>query len=198
MDAALSLIKPTFAVRADAQHPTEAEAALIARCQAGEREAFGVLLNRYRDRVVNLAYQLLRQRDDAEDVAQEAFIQAFTAIHSFRGEAQWFTWLYRITVNLCLHRKRRAKDANSLRAASVSERIETASVEEQAITKLMVDKALDRLSEPLRLVLVLREMHDLSYEEVADVLHIPIGTVRSRLNEARRKFREIWTDCANG
>lgn len=187
MDAALSLIKPTFAV-----HDT-ADAVLIARCQAGEREAFGVLLNRYRDRVVNLAYQFLRQRDDAEDVAQEAFIQAFTALDSFRGEAQWFTWLYRITLNLCLHRKRRSKDGVvDLRAASVSERTETANVEDQALTKLMVERTLDKLSEPLRVVLILREMHDLSYEEVADVLDIPVGTVRSRLNEARRKFREVW------
>lgn len=186
MDAALSLIKPTFAVR------HEADATLIARCQAGEREAFGVLLNRYRDRVVNLAYQLLRQRDDAEDVAQEAFIQAFTALDSFRGEAQWFTWLYRITVNLCLHRKRRAKETEPLQAASVSERPETTDVESQALTKLMVERTLDTLSEPLRVVLILREMHDLSYEEIAEVLDIPIGTVRSRLNEARRRFREAW------
>lgn len=186
MDAALSLIKPTFAVR------DTTDAALIARCQAGEREAFGVLLNRYRDRVVNLAYQLLRQRDDAEDVAQEAFIQAFTALQSFRGEAQWFTWLYRITVNLCLHRQRRSKATASLRAASVSERPETVNVEDQALTKLMVERTLDKLSEPLRVVLILREMHDLSCEEIAEVLNVPVGTVRSRLNEARRKFREVW------
>jgi RNA polymerase sigma-70 factor (ECF subfamily) len=187
MDAALALIKPTFAVR------DTADAALIARCQAGEQEAFGVLLNRYRDRVVNLAYQLLRQRDDAEDVAQEAFIQAFTALDSFRGEAQWFTWLYRITVNLCLHRKRRSKEGTAdFRAASVSERAEMIDVEDQALTKLMVERTLDKLSEPLRVVLVLREMHDLSYAEIAEVLNVPVGTVRSRLNEARRKFRETW------
>ncbi|MCS6862573.1 MAG: sigma-70 family RNA polymerase sigma factor [Abditibacteriales bacterium] len=186
MDAALALIQPTFAVR------DPADAVLIARCQAGEREAFGVLLNRYRDRVVNLAYQLLRQRDDAEDVAQEAFIQAFTAIQSFRGEAQWFTWLYRITVNLCRHRQRRAKDVAPPRPVGVSERSETTDVESQALTKLMVERTLDKLSEPLRVVLILREMHDLSYEDIAEVLNIPIGTVRSRLNEARRKFREAW------
>ncbi len=191
MDAALVLIKPTFAVRDTVD---TADAALIARCQAGEREAFGVLLNRYRDRVVNLAYQLLRQRDDAEDVSQEAFIQAFTALDSFRGEAQWFTWLYRITLNLCAHRKRRSKDsALDVRAASVSERTESADVEGQVLTKLMVERALDKLSEPLHVVLILREMHDLSYEEIAEVLNVPVGTVRSRLNEARQKFREVFT-----
>lgn len=189
----------------------EAELALIARCQAGDREAFGVLLNRYQDRVINLAYQLLQQRESAEDVAQEAFTQAFTAIGSFRGESQMFTWLYRITVNLCLQRRRRTKlweplETQPLEAQGLEERCSengpvnehgnnapyTGEVADKAITKLMVEQTLAGLSEPLRVVLILREMHDLSYEEVATVLHIPVGTVRSRLNEARRKFRDAW------
>lgn len=181
----------------------ESEAAVIMRCRAGDREAFEIILNRYRERVVNLAYQLLRQRESAEDVAQEAFTQAFTAIGSFRGEAQMFTWLYRITVNLCLQRRRRERSWPPLSGHDAADgsnaepyRPELASnaspIADQTITKLMVEQTLDCLAEPLRIVLILREMHDLSYEEVAAVLNIPVGTVRSRLNEARRKFREAW------
>lgn len=178
---------------AEAALSRAAEMAVIARCQAGDREAFGILLDRYRDRVVNLAFQLLRQRDAAEDVAQEAFTQAFSSIRSFRGESQMFTWLYRITVNLCLQRQRRARPCEPLEEHNEIERANAdAQIEDQVVTRMMVEQTLDRLSEPLRMVLILREMHDLSYEEVAAVLRIPVGTVRSRLNEARRKFREAW------
>ena len=169
----------------------EADAILVARCRAGEREAFGILLHRYRDRIINLAYQLLGQRDDAEDVAQEAFAQAFRSIASYRGEAQFYTWLYRITVNLCLARKRRAKHNDSYDdelPAATPEYSGAAQIE----TRLAVEQSLHQLSEPLRVALVLREMQGLSYEEIAAILHVPIGTVRSRLSEARRKFREVW------
>ncbi len=186
MDAMPTLIQPALATRDDNAH--EADAVLLARCRAGEREAFGLLLHRYRDRIVNLAYQLLHQRDDAEDVAQEAFTKAFTAIHSFRGEAQLFTWLYRITVNLCRQRRRRAKTWEPLDDVGQ----ECSNVEEQVVTKLMFEQALDGLSDPLRVVFILREMHDLSYDEVAAVLGIPVGTVCSRLSEARRKFKQLW------
>lgn len=184
MDAVLTPIKPIFAAH------DEADASLIERCRNGERAAFGVLLNRYRDRIINLAYQLLRDRDDAEDVAQEVFTKAFISIGSFRAEAQLFTWLYRITLNICLERKRRAKPCESYEDQNMA----AASLEcaEQVGTKMAVQQALGKLSPPLQAVLILREMHDLSYEQIAAVLNIPIGTVRSRLNEARRKFKEVW------
>jgi RNA polymerase sigma-70 factor (ECF subfamily) len=167
----------------------EADAIILERCRAGEREAFGILLHRYRDRILNLAYQLLGQRDDAEDVAQEAFTQAFRNIASYRGEAQFYTWLYRITVNLCLGRKRRTRKNETFdEEQDAAHRSGPAQVE----TRLAVEQALRELSEPLRVALVLREMQGLSYEEIAEILYVPIGTVRSRLSEARRKFREVW------
>jgi RNA polymerase sigma-70 factor (ECF subfamily) len=188
VDAVLTIIKPIFAAH-DAR-PEEADASLIERCQAGERTSFGILLNRYRDRIINLAYQLLHDRDDAEDVAQEVFTKAFTSIGSFRAEAQLFTWLYRITLNLCLHRKRREKRCESYEEQIVPGASDAN--EDQIVTNIVVQQALDKLSPPLQAVLILREMHDLSYEEIAIVLNIPVGTVRSRLSEARRKFKELW------
>jgi len=173
------------------QNNDEADAIILTRCRAGEREAFGILLHRYRDRIVNLAYQLMGDREDAEDIAQEAFAQAFRTIATYRGEAQFYTWLYRITVNMCLGRKRRAKTCESYDDEHDLRPAQTAGAA-QVETRLAVEQALHQLSEPLRVVLVLREMQGLSYEEVASILHIPIGTVRSRLSEARRKFREVW------
>lgn len=183
MDAALNTLKLKFAAR------DEADAALLARCRAGEREAFGILLHRYRDRIVSLAFHLLRHRDDAEDVAQETFTQAFTSIHTFRNESQLFTWLYRITVNLCLHRQRRAKIWETYDETHDAQRTD---VEEQATARLVLAQVLDSLSEPLRVALILHEAHDLSYDEIAAVLNIPVGTVASRINAARQKFREAW------
>jgi RNA polymerase sigma-70 factor (ECF subfamily) len=184
VDAVLTHIKPIFAAH------DEADATLIQRCHGGERAAFGILLNRYRDRIINLAYQLLRNRDDAEDVAQEVFTKAFTSIRSFRAESQLFTWLYRITLNLCLERKRRAKPHENYEEQDLIGA--SAGCAEQVGTNLAVQEVLAALSPPLQAVLILREMHDLSYEEVAAVLNIPVGTVRSRLSEGRRKFKEQW------
>ena len=171
MDAALNTLQLTFSARDDA------DAQILARCRAGEREAFGILLHRYRDRIVSLAFHLLRHRDDAEDVAQETFTKAFTSIHTFRDESQLFTWLYRIAVNLCLHRRRRAKVWETYDETHDTQRTD---VEAQATAKMLLAQVLDTLSEPLRVALILHEAHDLSYEEIAAVLNIPIGTVASR------------------
>jgi RNA polymerase sigma-70 factor (ECF subfamily) len=168
------------------------DAALVASCRAGERAAFEVLLNRHRDRVLNLAFQLLHDRDEAEDVAQDSFANAFAALDGFRGDAQFSTWLYRIAFNLCVHRKRRARPTESFeeRFHDCGDRASLPG--ERAVARLMVQETLAQLSPPLRAALVLREIHELSYEEISQILQIPIGTVRSRLNEARRQFREAW------
>ena len=171
--------------------PRDEEQILPARCRAGERAAFDVLLQRYRERVLNLAFQVLRDRHAAEDVAQEVFVKAFSQIHNFRGEAALFTWLYQITLNECKAKTRRTKltinfdDCDGeLQAGSTPDA--------SAVEKIALERALDTLSPPLRIALVLREMHGLSYEEIARILKLPVGTVRSRLHEARRKFQEVW------
>jgi RNA polymerase sigma-70 factor (ECF subfamily) len=167
---------------------------LLQRCRDGEREAYGLLINRYRDRVVNLAYSLSASHEDAEDIAQEAFTKAFSNLHSYRGESQFWTWIYRITINICLQRRRSAKVHLSLEDEDSAHE---GSTESHIIEKLHVRCILNQVSPTLRVVLILREMHELSYEEIARVLEIPVGTVRSRLNEARHRFKIAWNQEAN-
>lgn len=169
------------------------DAIIIARCREGSREAFEILLRRYRDRTFNMAFSLLGSRDDAEDATQEAFTQAFSRIASFRGQSQFWTWLGRITLNICLHRKRRAKRCESFDETQ-HESAPVGDARDVVEAKMLVENALDALPENLRVVLILREMHDLSYEEIAHITDVPIGTVRSRLSAARVGFKKAWRD----
>jgi len=174
-----------------AQQNSDDEKVLLSRCRAGELAAFDVLLQRYRERVLNLAFQLLGDSNAAEDVTQEVFVNAFAGITQFRGDAAFFTWLYRLTINACHASQRRRKTWVSWDEKD-NVTANNSSPEQDAIHHLSVQRALNQLSPTLRSVLVLREMHELSYEEIAQILHLPVGTVRSRLHEGRRRFREIW------
>ena len=179
------------------------DARVVAHCleaddEAARLEAFGVLLHRHRDRILNLAWQMTGSRDDAEDASQEAFLLAFRGLPTFRGDAQFGTWIYRIAINVCLAKKRRAKTTEEWNDELhlVDQRGEFSSDAASCAEKrLQVAQTLDALSPTLRAVLVLREIHDLSYEEIARVLSVPIGTVRSRLSEARRKFIALWSEA---
>jgi RNA polymerase sigma-70 factor (ECF subfamily) len=168
------------------------EAELIRRCQAGDAEAFAPIVSEHRHRLVDLAFRMLGDRDEAESVAQDAFVRAFERIGSFRGDCRIGTWLYRITVNECLMQRRRARPTASLEAhdracpggwSNDDTRIEAAD---------RVGRILPLLSDPLRAVLVMREMHEMTYDEIAAALAVPVGTVRSRLAAARRRFAEAW------
>lgn len=172
--------------------PDGVDGVLVARCRAGESAAFDLLLDRYRERVLNLAFQMLRDRHAAEDVAQEVFVRAFSKIHEFRGESALFTWLYQITLNECRSRTRRTKDHLNIDDCKDYKSDNWSTPESKALHKIALERALDGLSLPLRTALVLRELHGLSYEEIAAVLKIPVGTTRSRLHEARRQFQKIW------
>lgn len=164
-------------------------------CDEETNQLFADLLRRYRSPIVNLAYQLLGDRDEAEDVAQETFVQAFLNLQRFRGRSSLFTWLYRIAINACRMRQRK-KRAYPLQFDC---RADDQGFDEQAwILKQQVDEVLRQLPDPLREVLILREMHELSYEEIARVLGIPTGTVRSRLFSARHRFAELWRETQQG
>ena len=165
------------------------ESAWVARARAGEARAYRWLLSRYRDRAVRLAAHVLRRPDEAEDVAQEAFVKAFRNLNSFRGEGRFYTWLYHIVVRICLDRKRLARWDSEGTPLDESAFIEHQS---ESNSRLLVETLLDQLTPPMRAALVLRELEGLEYEEIAKVLGIPIGTVRSRLNTARGLFRELW------
>jgi RNA polymerase sigma-70 factor (ECF subfamily) len=167
------------------------ERTMLDRCALGDERAIRWILSRYRDRVVRLAAHVLHNSREAEDVAQEAFVKAFRQIAQFRGESGFYAWLYRIVINLCLDRMRR-KSASSelpLDGAMPSLIATTPDIEK----RLAVEQVLNSLTPPMRAALVLREVEGLEYAEIAAVLEIPVGTVRSRLNTAREQFRRRWT-----
>jgi RNA polymerase sigma-70 factor (ECF subfamily) len=179
--------------RTSAERAADPDAEMVARCRQGDRRAFDGLLERHRGWVVNLAYQMLGAPDEAQDAAQEAFVRAFTHLKRFRGEATFGTWLRRIVVNECLNRlagRREQPAPAEMIEASAGRQSAPQHVDEA----LAVRAALQGLSPPLRVVIVLREMHAASYEEIAHILDIPIGTVRSRLAAAREKLRELLSE----
>ncbi|MCS6776582.1 MAG: sigma-70 family RNA polymerase sigma factor [Chloroherpetonaceae bacterium] len=167
------------------------ERAMLDRCAMGDERAIRWVLQRYRDRVVRLAAHVLHNPREAEDVAQEAFVKAFRQIGQFRGDSGFYAWLYRIVINLCLDRMRRkyVTAEMPLDEAVASPAVAALPDMEQ---RLAVAQVLNSLSPPMRAALVLREVEGLEYAEIARVLHIPIGTVRSRLNAAREQFRRRW------
>ncbi|RYG72268.1 sigma-70 family RNA polymerase sigma factor [bacterium] len=164
------------------------EAQLVGRARGGEIGALDALMNAHRDRILNLAWQILRDHEAAEDAAQEAFVRAFSGLNSFRGASSFGTWMYRVALNVCLEKRR------ALKPESEPENEESAAPSSDHDLKMTLDWVLDQLPEPLRLSLILREWHGLSYEEMAVVCTVPLGTVRSRLHEARARFREIWLE----
>jgi RNA polymerase sigma-70 factor (ECF subfamily) len=167
------------------------ERAWLDRCALGDERAIRWVLNRYRDRVVRLAAHVLHNSREAEDVAQEAFVKAFRQIGQFRGDSGFYAWLYRIVINLCLDRMRRKSMTSEM---PLEENVaHFVAVAPDVENRLSVAQVLDSLTPPMRAALVLREVEGLEYAEIADVLNIPVGTVRSRLNTAREQFRRRWT-----
>ena len=163
------------------------ETAWVARARAGDEAAYRWLLTRYRARAVRLAAHVLRRDAEAEDVAQEAFLRAFRSLRSLTGEGRFAAWLFRIVVRLCLDRLRRTRGEVSLEDAPPP-----AAPSDASETRLLVSALLDQLAPPMRAALVLREMEGLEYEEIAQALGVPVGTVRSRLHAARAQFRALW------
>ena len=174
----------------------------VRRVQAGDTEAFEPLVEKYKRKVFRLAYQVLRDQEEALDVAQEAFVKAFRALPAFKGDSAFYTWLFRITMNVALDRKRqRATRAKSLGADDVPpeewERTATSTdpdpedVATGAERRERIRKGLDSLSEHHRAIIILSDIEGLQYREIAEVLGIPMGTVMSRLHHARKRLREV-------
>ena len=172
---------------------------LIADCLAGRTAAFGELVRRYQDRLYNTVFRLVDNPEDARDVVQDAFLRAYQSLQSFKGEAQFFTWLYRIAVNAAISVKRKHKPALALKSGSGGvEPLDESSFSkpgealEKAEEERRVQIALNLLSPEHRAVLVLKEIDGKKYEAMAEILQVPIGTVRSRLHRARLELREIF------
>jgi RNA polymerase sigma-70 factor (ECF subfamily) len=184
---------------------TDPDFDLVRRCQnesgAARERAFAELFENYKDRVFNLAGRLLGNPADAEDVCQEAFVTAFRKIHEFRFSSRFYTWLYRVVFNLCVDQRRRSA-ANALPWSSTEnvdgalanlrdpEPDPAARMAEGESRQRAVERALRRLSDPLRAVVVLRYIEELTYDEIADVLGISLGTVKSRLSRAHHFLQE--------
>ncbi|MCY2941703.1 MAG: sigma-70 family RNA polymerase sigma factor [Planctomycetota bacterium] len=172
---------------------------LIRLVLEGNTSAFDVIVRRYNTKVYSLAYRLLGSVEDAEDVAQDTFSQAFKGLGSFRGTSKFYTWLFRITYNLAISQRRKRKPALSLNSQTDSQGEITLPSDDASPMKNMEDeegktlmeKALGLLSLDHRAGLVLKEIEGFSYEEIALSLGVPVGTVRSRLHRARLELRAI-------
>jgi RNA polymerase sigma-70 factor, ECF subfamily len=173
------------------------DASLIDSTLAGDTEAFGRLVERYQDRLYNALVRFLGSAEDARDVTQDTFLQALTKLRTFRREAAFYTWLYRIGFNLAMSSRRRAKPCVSIdrlqREAGAEPSDNGAPPDRNLLQAERAEKvqlALGRLPAEHRQVVVLREIEDCSYESMAEILDVPIGTVRSRLFRARLQLKE--------
>ena len=184
----------------------EHDRTLVELAKRGDRESFGTLVRRHQDRAFNLAYQMVRNREDALDVAQEAFARAFASLQNFKGDASFATWLHRIVVNLAidsLRRKQRGGETSydDTRAAPGEQEVDPSSPDNpaEALEAKQVRKLLARgiagLPPAQRAVLVLREIEGMSYEEISRSVGCTLGTVMSRLFYARRKLRQALRGC---
>lgn len=186
---------------------TETEASLIARAQKGDRDAFGELVRCHHPGVVNVVYRMCGDVELAEDAAQDAFIQAWLHLPSFRPGTSLRNWIYRIAVNAALDVLRREPKAPLVDLETLSMPDLAAGPETMLLEKertFAVQQAILSLTEANRSVLTLREYGGLSYQEIAATLNIPLGTVMSRLNYARDRLKELLTpqmidmEIANG
>jgi RNA polymerase sigma-70 factor (ECF subfamily) len=181
------------------------EKELIRRSQEGDGEAFGQLIERYKSKVFNLAYGVIGDRSEADDLAQEVFIKAYYALPKFQFRSEFGTWLYRIAMNHARDYLR--KNKHRLDELSIHELGETipgasgSSFEQRQLAdkrRALVQTALRRLPEKYQTILVLRDIQELPYEEISRILAISPGTVDSRLHRARKKLREKLAAIVGG
>ncbi len=182
------------------------DAVLVRQCQKGDLTAFEPLVVKYQDRIYNLCWRLCGDRQAAEDLTQEAFLKAFESLGTFRGSSSFFTWLYRIATNLALSYRRSERRHMSLgtgvewndipsQAARLHRAVQDAddqpdlAVQRDEVRRI-VWQAIQQLDDDHRAVVVLRDMEGLDYGEIAEVLHVPAGTIKSRLHRARMAIRE--------
>jgi RNA polymerase sigma-70 factor (ECF subfamily) len=176
------------------------DAPLIAATLAGDSAAFGQLVGLYQDRLYNSLLRVLGSAEDASDIVQDAFVQAYVKLDTFRGSSAFYTWLYRIAFNLAMSHARRGRKTTSLdemKSGLGSEPVDDqpapeANMEQREQVE-MVHAALAELSTEYRTILVLREIDGCRYEQIAEILDMPVGTVRSRLFRARLALREELT-----
>lgn len=176
---------------------------LVAKCQKGDKQAFELLIKKYQRRIFHLIYRITQDPAVVEPIAQEVFLKAYRSISSFRGSSRFYTWLYRIAVNTSLsHIKKESVVENrertieyDLHASTLqSDSMKTDDPEEVLMRKEFFKHLLNslrHLPEELRTAVVLREFSGMNYEEISEIMEIPLGTVRSRIFRARARLREM-------
>lgn len=185
------------------------EQELVARAKAGDERAFEQLMLDNQNRIYNLTLRMTGNPDDALDMAQEAFLRAWRGLKFFKGDSAFSTWLYRLASNVCLDHLRRQKRRQNVNLPQLAddeedtvpdvpdERYQPEQCFEKQELREAVQQGLDKLSPEHRQVLVMREINGLSYQEIADVLDLEAGTVKSRINRARLALRKILLEGGN-
>jgi RNA polymerase sigma-70 factor (ECF subfamily) len=179
---------------------------LVKRCQAGDSEAFGELVTRYRTRIFGMIYNMVHSEQDAWDLAQDSFVKAWKSIKRFRGQSSFYTWIYRIVMNVTIDwlRKKQVKGAGSEFDDAIQlKEIDPASKTvpkadalpyqqmEQAEIRVEIEKAIALLTPEHRAVILMKEIEGMQYHEIAEALECSIGTVMSRLFYARKKLQNL-------
>lgn len=174
-----------------------ADSVLVEKVQNGDKKAFDLLVLKYQNRVINLVSRYVRDVTDAQDIAQEAFLKAYRALPNFRGDSAFYTWLYRIAINTAKNhvasRARRPQEVQPIGSDDETYDLDDALKETDTPENLLLTdeiqetilNAIDELPEDLRVAIILREVEGLSYDEIAETMTCPIGTVRSRIFRAR-------------
>ena len=185
------------------------EADLVKRCQGGESEAFDELVTRYRTRVFGMIYNMVHSEQDAWDLAQDSFLKAWKSIGRFRGQSSFYTWIYRIVMNVTIDwlRKKQVKSGAEFDDSIQLKEVEPGSRTvppaealpsqhmEQTEIRSEIDKAIAQLSPEHRAVILMKEIEGMQYHEIAETLGCSIGTVMSRLFYARKKLQNLLRDC---
>lgn len=203
MDGVEGLGSGFVQTRGDAKNVRRDEYAIIQRCKQGDLSAFDDLVRMYEKQVYNFAYRLAGNYDDANDIAGEAFIKVFNAIETFRGDANFSTWLFRIVTNLYLDERKRSKahmnipldEYIDLDESTVTRQIEDTSPSPQELLESkeradVLQSVIQQLPDYQRVMVLLFHTQGKSYEEIAEIIGLPIGTVKSRLNRARLALRD--------
>jgi len=172
-----------------------ADADLVARCQAGDAEAFELIYRRHAARLYSLACRMAGSPEDGEDLLQEIFLQAYRKLGSFKGDAALGTWIYRLALNHCLDfvRSRQAKMNKLTESLDAEAAIEPTGKRETPIARIDLDRALERLPDGCREAFVLHDVEGLDHKEVAALLGIAEGTSKSQVFKARLKLRALLT-----
>jgi RNA polymerase sigma-70 factor (ECF subfamily) len=186
--------------------PVDIDQILVIKAQKGDMEAFEALIKKYEKKIYNISYRMLQDGEEALDAAQDVFLKVYRSLSSFKSESKFSTWLYRVTTNVCLDLLRKRKDKNNI---SLDAEIEfgdgqvkldpaspTPGIEEEierGELKKLVSKAVGELPEIHQSIIVLRDIQDLSYSEIARILDCPEGTIKSRISRARKALKALIT-----